>query len=92
MDGLLSIVLFTANSCPHCPAAKKALDELEAENEKLVITVVNIDDSPHARAMARTWEINAVPHFIFIKNRNVQERISEALTKPQIEEYVTRFI
>lgn len=92
MDGILSIVVFTATKCPHCPEVKKALEELEAENEKLAITVINVDDSPHARNMARTWEVMNVPHFIFIKDRNVQNRVSEALTKSQIEEYVTRYL
>lgn len=92
MDGLLSIILFTSSKCGHCPEAKKELERLETDNDRLVVTIIEADSSPHARQLARTWDVLQVPHYIFVKDRNVQERIDGALSYVQLEEYVERFI
>jgi len=68
----LEIEIFTSSTCPHCPAAVKATEEVLNENPQLKARVewreMNTAKS-HAKRRARSYGIRSVPTIILTNTK-----------------------
>ncbi len=55
--------LFTSLTCPHCPAAKTAMDEIAEERTDADFQKLSLEQ-PNAQRLAKTFGVQSVPTFI----------------------------
>lgn len=57
------IYLFTSMTCPHCPVAKKGLDELRKQRSDIDAHELPLH-TPQAQHLAKQFGVQSVPTFI----------------------------
>lgn len=88
-EGLL-FVDFSADWCMPCVMMGPIVDDLSTEFEgKVKFGKVNIDDNPE---ITSKFEINSVPTFVLIKNGEILERISGAMTQEELKEMINKYL
>ncbi|MGI9462035.1 MAG: thioredoxin [Alphaproteobacteria bacterium] len=81
------LVDFWAEWCGPCKVVGPILEEIgESQKEKLVIAKLNIDDYPD---IAADYKIRSIPTMLLFKNGKVDDMRLGAMTKGQIETWLT---
>ena len=85
MDTPQGILLdFYAEWCGPCKILSPIIDELSVEfKDRAIIGKVNVDENPKLTAF---FKVKSMPTLIFIKNKQVLERLSGLVPKPNLEE------
>ena len=85
MDTPQGILLdFYAEWCGPCKILSPIIDELSVEfMDRAIIGKVNVDENPKLTAF---FKVKSMPTLIFIKNKQVLERLSGLVPKPNLEE------
>lgn len=85
MDTSKGIFLdFYAEWCGPCKVLGPIVDELAGEFEdRVVVGKVNVDTNPK---LSTFFKVKSMPTLIFIKNKQVLERMSGLVPKPNLEE------
>jgi len=86
-----ALIDFYADWCGPCQVLGPIVDELseEFQGREVVIAKVNIDKNPK---LAAFFKVKSIPTLIFIKNRQVIERINGLVPKPNLEEMIEDLI
>ncbi len=58
---MVKVEVFTSPQCPHCPAAKRVVDEVAAELGNIEVEHVNVMEDP---SRAAAYKIMAVPTIV----------------------------
>lgn len=72
---MISLVLFTTSTCPHCQPVKRMIDESirpAFSESELTILHCEVDTDEKSRQVAREWAITGVPTVLLIKRKEGQ--------------------
>lgn len=81
------IELITSQTCPHCPPAKKALNEAvqKLRGEGLEVSLVNYNTAtPQGMQKAKQYQILGVPTAVIVGSK--QSFVLDAFNEPTIRE------
>jgi len=81
---------FHASWCGPCKVLGPFVDELAGDfKDRAFIGKINIDQSPQ---LAQQFKVKSVPTLLFIKNRQVLERLNGLVPKPNLVEMMEDLI
>ncbi len=84
------IVDFWADWCAPCHRVAPILDDLAASHEgRAIVAKVNVDDEPE---LAKEYGIRSIPTFLLVRDGEVVDRVSGALSKKQLEDHVDSLV
>ncbi|XP_023229893.1 thioredoxin-2-like [Centruroides sculpturatus] len=84
----LVVIDFFATWCGPCKQIAPFIEKLEQENtDKVVFLKVDVDDNEE---LAQDFNVNCMPTFIFLKNRNKLEEFSGA-NQDRLRELVDKY-
>ena len=82
----LIVIDFWAEWCGPCKMMSPILDSLAREYQgKVVFGKLNVDENPH---MSATFKVMSIPTMMIVKEREMVERITGAISKPALERYI----
>lgn len=58
-----TVYLFSSPTCPHCPPAKKVIEEISKERDDFIFKFIMLV-TPSAQKMAQKFNVMSVPTFI----------------------------
>ncbi len=58
-----TVYLFTSPTCPHCPAARRFIDEFKGERDDFLVRHISVATSDGQR-LSRKFNVQSVPTFI----------------------------
>jgi len=85
--GKIVVVDFTATWCGPCKMMAPFYSELSEKYSQLVFLKVDVDEMPE---LAATWDVQAMPTFLFIKNGKQIDKLVGA-DKPGLEKKVISY-
>lgn len=90
-SGQGALIDFYADWCGPCKILSPIIDELseEFQGREVVIGKVNTGTNPK---LAAFFKVKSIPTLIFIKNRQVLERINGLVPKPNLQEMIEDLI
>ena len=75
---------FYADWCGPCQALGPIIDELSEEfKDRAIIGKVNVDQNPNLTAF---FKVKSMPTLVFVKNKQMIEKIKGLIPKPNLEE------
>lgn len=81
---------FYADWCGPCKMLGPIIDELSVDfKDRVVIGKINVDQNPKLSAH---FKVKSIPTLIFIKNKQVLERLNGLVPKPNLEEMLEDLI
>ena len=81
------MVNFFAEWCPSCNAVHPIIDEVAPEFKKIEFVSVNVDQFEE---VANTYNVQAIPTFIFFNKGQVVDRSTGFMTKEQMTEFIKK--
>ena len=85
-----ALIDFYADWCGPCKMLGPIIDELSVDfKDRVVIGKVNVDQNPK---LSEYFKVKSIPTLIFIKNKQVLERINGMVPKPNLEEMLEDLI
>lgn len=83
----LVVVDFYATWCGPCKVISPIMEKMAAEmKDEVVFLKVDVDETDD---IAAEYKIEAMPTFIFIKNKEVKEKFSGA-SEPRLREFISK--
>ncbi len=80
------VIDFWADWCGPCKMMSPILDSLAREYQgKVVFGKLNVDENPQ---MSATFKVMSIPTMMIVKEREMVERITGAVSKPALERYI----
>eukprot|EP01018_Ginkgo_biloba_P004316 Gb_24299 [translate_table: standard] len=87
-NGKIVVVDFTASWCGPCKMITPFYSELSDKYPQLVFLKVDVDDMAELSA---TWDVRAMPTFIFIKDGKQIDKLVGA-NKPELEKKIVNYV
>jgi len=84
-DNPLVVVRFSATWCNPCKMFAPIFDRVAARSSSVVFGIVDIDKE---KALAKYFDVKAVPTTVFIRNAEVIEKVSAVLTDKELDAHV----
>lgn len=82
---MLTLLKFYADWCGPCKNMAPLVEKLDAEDEMLIVSNVNIDDNPQLRA---EYGIRSIPAFVLLEDRKEVARKIGSCTFSELKEFV----
>lgn len=82
---MLTLLKFYADWCGPCKAMTPVVEQLDAEDDNLIVTNINIDDNPQVRA---DYHIRSIPAFVLLKDRQEVARRTGSATLTELKKWV----
>jgi len=82
---MLTLLKFYADWCGPCRNMTPIIEQLDAEDDDLIVTNVNIDDNPQVR---HEYHIRSIPAFVLLKDRQEVARRVGSGTLTELKEFV----
>jgi len=80
-----TLLKFHASWCGPCKAMAPIVEQLDAEDDNLIVTSVDIDDNPQLRA---DYNIRSIPAFVLLENRKEVARKVGSCTLSELRSFV----
>jgi len=89
-DEVTKILLFTASWCGPCKVLKKTLQEMaESYRNDINIYQINIEEN---EALTKIFEVKSIPTLLFIKNNEIEERLTGTAREDLLIEKISKLI
>ncbi len=84
------VVDFWAEWCGPCRALAPTLDQLaEANNGKIVVVKVNVDEEPD---LAMNFNVQSIPTLLFVKNGELQDQLVGNSPLAKLQEIIDKML
>jgi len=89
-DEITKILLFTASWCGPCKVLKNTLQEMaESYRNDINIYQINIEEN---EALTKIFEVKSIPTLLFIKNNEIEERLTGTAREDLLIEKISKLI